>query len=197
MISAERIHQLTPAQQSQLLERLAPLDPAAPQKEIAAYVVCRAGKTASSETLRQALATRLPDFMIPGHFVFLESLPLNPNGKVDRHALPKPKPEIRTSASETTIVPPRSETEMRLAKIWQEVLRLENVGMEDNFFRLGGHSLLALQLMARVRETFKADLPLKTLFEAPTISGLARALTRFSKSSETQPIRRVHRPGSL
>lgn len=197
MITAERIHQLTPAQQTLLLERLGHFDQGTAEKEIAAYVVRRAGRTASAEQLRTDLAARLPDFMVPSHFVFLDTLPLTPNGKVDRNALPKLKSEIRPTKSSVETTPPRNETEMRLTNLWQEVLRLENVGVEDNFFRLGGHSLLALQLMARVREVFKADLPLKTLFESPTISGLAQALVRFSKSSASQPIRRIHRPGSL
>jgi acyl carrier protein len=197
MITAERIHQLTPAQQTLLLERLGHSDQGTAEKEIAAYLVCRPEHTASAETLRTDLAARLPDFMVPSHFVFLGALPLTPNGKVDRNALPKLKPETRPAESAIAVAPPRNETEMRLTKLWQEVLRLENVGVEDNFFRLGGHSLLALQLMARVREVFKADLPLKTLFESPTIAGLAQALARFSKSSASQPIRRIHRPGSL
>jgi len=197
MITADRIHQLTHAQQTLLLERLGHFDPAMSEKEIAAYIVCRPDQPVSADTLRKALATRVPDFMVPGQFIFLDALPLNPNGKVDRQALPKTKSEMNHPEPPPNSAPPRNETEMRLAKLWQEVLRLENVGVEDNFFRLGGHSLLALQLMARVREVFKADLPLKTLFESPTIAGLAQALERFSKSSASQPIRRISRPGSL
>ena len=178
MISAERIRNLSPQQRQSLLQRLCASDDSGSERQIVAYVVRRTGCAVEASDLRNSLRSRLPDFMVPAQFVFLPALPLMPNGKVDRQALPNPKPE--------TIKPapagpgPRTETEAKLIKIWAEVLRIEHIGVQDDFFRLGGHSLLALQVMARVRDTFHADLPLKTLFEAPTIAGLAEALHRFS-----------------
>lgn len=195
MIFAERIHQLSPQQQSLLLERLGYSQAnGVAEKEIAAYVVCRPGQSLSAETLKGTLASQLPDFMVPTHFVFLKALPLNPNGKVDRKALPDPQaepPPAPTSADQ-----PQNETEARLAAIWADVLRVKQVGVTDNFFQLGGHSLLALQLMARVRQTFQADLPLKTLFDAPTITGLAQAITKFAAQPAGQIKRITRRPGT-
>ena len=112
--------------------------------------------------------------MVPQLYVFLDDLPLTPNGKVDRQALPDPegtRPEL-----EQAYVEPRTGTEELLAGIWSEVLALKRVGIHDNFFDLGGHSLLATRLISRVRETFAMDLPLRTLFEKPTIAGLADSL---------------------
>ena len=114
----------------------------------------------------------LPEYMVPAAFMFLDSLPLTPNGKLDRKALPAPdqtRPEL-----EETFVAPRTPVEETLASIWAGVLKLDQVGIHDNFFELGGHSLLAIQLISRIRDTFKLDLPLRSLFEAPTIDGLAQ-----------------------
>jgi acyl carrier protein len=194
MTLVERIQSLTPTQRVSLLERLAPLD-APGEKEIAAYVVSKPGTAVAEEELRTFLATRLPDFMIPKHFVFLNSLPLNPNGKVDRKALPTPF--AKASAPITSPAPaahPGNEIEAKLTKIWSELLRVEQIGPDDNFFRLGGHSLLALQVMARVRDTFKADLPLKTLFDFPTVAGLAKAIADRANQGGSSPIKRVARP---
>jgi acyl carrier protein len=140
------------------------------------------------EALRAFAAAQLPDFMVPKHFIPLPSLPLHPNGKVNRQALPEPEIDSPKSA-EPARVP--NEIEARLAKLWSEVLRVENVGVDDNFFQLGGHSLLALQLMARVRETFKADLPIKALFSSPTVAGLAQAISKAGSGGS--PMRRIGR----
>ncbi|MFQ5684548.1 MAG: phosphopantetheine-binding protein, partial [Candidatus Binatia bacterium] len=117
---------------------------------------------------------KLPDYMIPSVFVKMDSLPLTSNGKVDRKALPLPdnsRPEL-----ETPFVAPRSLTEERLAKIWAEVLRVDRVGIHDNFFDLGGHSLLATRVISRVISTFKLELPIKTLFESPTVAEMAQII---------------------
>jgi amino acid adenylation domain-containing protein len=137
---------------------------------LAAYLIAGPQEAATVAELRRRLKERLPDYMIPAAFVFLEELPLTPNGKVDRRALPEPA----RAKSEGTQVPPLDPVEEILAGIWAEVLRLDGVGREANFFELGGHSLLATQLISRARAAFGVELPLRRLFEEPTVAGLAR-----------------------
>lgn len=143
-------------------------------KRLVAYVVEakeEMRKTKDFE-LREYLREKLPDYMIPSAFVMLEALPLTPNGKVDRCALPAPD----RSSLEERYVAPRTSTEKVLSEIWAEVLDLERVGIHDNFFEIGGHSLLATQLISRVHKTFNVDLPLRSLFEDPTIANLAESI---------------------
>ncbi|MCW2917369.1 MAG: hypothetical protein JWN52_5437, partial [Actinomycetia bacterium] len=121
--------------------------------------------------LRAHCASRLPAYMVPTAFVLLRELPLNPSGKVDRRALPDPDP-AQVSADE----PPTSPAEVRLAALWQEILGLDRVGVRDDFFALGGHSLLAIRVQARLRGEFGVEVPLRRLFELPTIAGLAAEL---------------------
>jgi acyl carrier protein len=109
--------------------------------------------------------------MIPSAFVVLDSLPLTPNGKVDRKSLPAP--ETRRPELEDSFVAPRTPIEELLAGIWCEVLGLKEIGIHDNFFEAGGHSLLATQVMSRVRNTLQVEIPLRSLFEMPTVAGLA------------------------
>ena len=124
--------------------------------------------------LRAWLKDRLPEYMLPSAVVLLQALPLTPNGKVDRRALPAPEPLRQGDASR--MAEPRTEAERQLAAIWAEVLRLERVYADDNFFDLGGHSLLATQMVTRVREAFQIELPLARIFEAPTVAGLAEVV---------------------
>jgi amino acid adenylation domain-containing protein/FkbM family methyltransferase len=145
----------------------APTDPAAAVPEAADAEL-------SSALLRAFLRERLPDFMIPAAVVLLPALPLTRNGKVDRAALPAP--EEAEAEPEAGFAAPRDPFEEMLAGIWCEVLGRERVGLSDSFFDLGGHSLLATQLMARVRQSFLVDLPLRTLFESPTLAELAAAV---------------------
>jgi acyl carrier protein len=112
--------------------------------------------------------------MVPSAVVLLEKLPLTPNGKVDRKALPAPR--ASTSPAETTFVAPRTPTEVVLAEIWCKTLGVQRVGIHDNYFRLGGHSLLAIRVVSRIREAFEIDLPMGSIFEAPTIAGLAERI---------------------
>ena len=135
-------------------------------RRLAAYFVRQEGAELAEGELRTHLLERLPDYMLPSVFVELESLPLTPAGKVDRKALPAPT----WSGGGAT---PETATEELVARLWGEVLGVEGVGRDDNFFDLGGHSLLATQAMARLREVADAELPLRTLFEAPTVAGLA------------------------
>ncbi|MEG4144508.1 amino acid adenylation domain-containing protein [Microcoleus sp. Pol12B5] len=125
------------------------------------------------ESLRSFLKEKLPEYMIPSAFVVLKALPLTPNGKIDRQALPAPS--IAANFTDT-FVGPRTPGEEILAEIWSQLLNLQKVGIHDNFFDLGGHSLLITQLLAKVREIFQVELPLRVLFEAPTVAGLAEKI---------------------
>jgi acyl carrier protein len=125
------------------------------------------------DQLRAQLRTALPEYMVPALFVTLDALPLTPNAKIDRKALPIPDSSQSHITQRTALTQPRTETEKILAGIWAEVLELEQVGMEDNFFDLGGHSLLAMRMVSRVLEVFSVELPLRELFATPTIAGLS------------------------
>ncbi|HEX9669920.1 MAG TPA: amino acid adenylation domain-containing protein, partial [Thermoanaerobaculia bacterium] len=157
------------------------------EKALVAYVVPVGAGLEVSE-LRFFLAQRLPDYMVPSAFVLLEALPLTPNGKVDRKALPAPVWErVERPAA------PRTWAEELLADIWAEVLRLPAVGPEDDFFAVGGHSLLATQVVSRVREVFGLELPLRKVFELPTLAALAAHLEtwqRQTKGAAPSPIAR-------
>ncbi len=140
-------------------------------RRLVAWVVPRAAHP--PDDLREHLLASLPEYMVPAAFVPLDKLPLTGHGKVDRRALPDPE-EARTESA--AAVAPRTREEIRLAGIWREVLRVEQVAVDDNFFELGGHSLLVAQLSSRVRAAFGVDLPLRTIFETPTLAGLAARL---------------------
>jgi aspartate racemase len=130
----------------------------------------------STPGLRQFLTKRLPDYMVPATYVTLDALPLTPNGKVDRQRLPAP--DGLRSEGERDFVAPRDLWEHRLTQIWEEVLRVRPVGVKDNFFELGGHSLLAVRLFAKIEKAWNRNLPLATLFQAPTVERLAEVLRR-------------------
>ncbi len=142
-------------------------------KRLVAYVASRAAQ-ATAESLRDHLRQHLPEYMVPSAFVLLDALPLTPGGKVDRKVLPAP--EGRASSAAGGYVAPRTSTELRLAAIWAEVLKLERIGVTDDFFALGAHSLLLIQVVSRILAAFGAHLPLRVLFENPNIEALARAL---------------------
>ena len=140
-------------------------------KQLVAYVVPQAGLRPGQSGLRRFVEARLPAQMVPAIFMPLEALPLLPSGKLDAAALPRPdhtRPQL-----EEELVEPRNEVEATIARIWMEVLGLERLGVHDNFFVLGGHSLRATQVVSRVREALGVNLPLRVLFEAPTVAGLA------------------------
>ena len=130
--------------------------------------------------LQTYLTEKLPEYMVPSAFVVLESLPLTPNGKVDRRALPAPEQVLPELVG--AYVAPRTSVEQVLVKIWTEVLGRHQIGIHDNFFELGGHSLLATQLTSRVRDAFGVELPLRSLFEAPTIAELSIVLESLKNS---------------
>ncbi|HEX3131501.1 MAG TPA: amino acid adenylation domain-containing protein, partial [Thermoanaerobaculia bacterium] len=148
------------------------------EKRLVAYLV--AEPPADVDELRGRLVAFLPEYMIPAAFVTLPALPLTGNGKVDRRALPPP--ESAQLGEATPYAPPESPEQERLARIWSEVLGVERVGIHDDFFRLGGHSLLATRVMAQVRRAFEVDLPLRSLFQAPTVDGLSRAVREAGAS---------------
>jgi amino acid adenylation domain-containing protein len=139
-------------------------------KRLVAYVVPVKERACNTSELRNFVKQKLPDYMVPSAFVFLDGLPLTPNGKINRKALPDPED---SSEPKENFVAPRTPVEELLAEIWAGVLKLDTVGIHDNFFDLGGHSLKATQVMSRVRETLAVDLPLRVLFEAPTVAELA------------------------
>ena len=146
------------------------------EKRLVAYVVSQKQVTLTISELRQFLANKLPGYMMPNAFVILESLPLTPNGKVDRHALKAPSP---TSDSDK-FIEARNKLELKLVQIWSKILKVDKIGVHDNFFDLGGHSLLASYLMAQIKQQFSKDLPLTTLFQNPTIEQLATIIQKDS-----------------
>ena len=143
--------------------------------------------------LRAWLRERLPEYMVPAALVMLERLPLTPSGKVDRRALPAPE----AAAADGAYRAPRTVTEEILAGIWAEVLGVERVGVEEGFFDLGGHSLLATQVVSRARHALGVEVPLRTLFEAPTVAELAGRIEalRSEGTSPAPPIERLPRQG--
>jgi acyl carrier protein len=140
-------------------------------KRLVAYVVPKAEVLLTRQELRSFLKGKLPEYMIPAVFVFLDALPLTLSGKVDRNALPLPDRSQRDFS--LAFVAPRTPVEAILARIWEDVLRLEKAGIHDNFFDLGGHSLLATQLVSRIRQSLQVEVPLQAIFEAPTIGEMA------------------------
>ena len=153
-----------------------------------------AGEKVDAALIRRHLALRLPDYMVPQAIVALAVLPTLPNGKVDRSALP----ESKSSAGPTVHVPPRSPGEQVLWEIWSDVLKRE-LGVHDNFFELGGHSLLATQVVSRIRRTLHVDLPLRAIFECPTIATLTKLVEAEGRArqEEDPPIEVVPRDGPL
>ncbi|MFL6257618.1 MAG: amino acid adenylation domain-containing protein, partial [Pyrinomonadaceae bacterium] len=165
------------------------------EHRLVAYVVCDAGEAApDAAALRDFLKATLPDYMLPASFVELQRLPLTPNGKVDRRALPPPKEEAQARAQ--AFIAPRTPIEEMVAGICARVLGRESVGAFDDFFDLGGHSLLAFQLIARLREAFRADLHVRTIFETPTVAEMARHIESRLKAgggTTAPPLVRVER----
>lgn len=139
-------------------------------KRLVAYIVTKS-ETLNSTEIRSLLKEKLPEYMIPSVFVQLEKLPLTPNGKIDRRTLPEP--DAFSYQEEGTFVAPITLTQEKLAAIWNKVLQLEKVGINSNFFELGGHSLLATQVISLIRDSFEIELPLRYLFEAPTVKELS------------------------
>ena len=155
-------------------------------KRLVAYVVREEGAGASVAQWRQYLKERLPEYMIPAAFVVLDKFPLTPNGKLDRRALPAPELSGKDVAAE--YIAPRTPVEELVAQVWRAVLHLERVGIADNFFALGGHSLLATQVISRLRSALTVDVPLRSLFEQPTVAGLAQCVEAALRGGKSVPM---------
>jgi amino acid adenylation domain-containing protein len=151
------------------------------EKQLVGYIVSHQAQIPKSIDLQQFLKVKLPDYMIPRVYVVLESLPLSPNGKVNRRALPMPDTFI---FNQQDYVAPSTHVEVLLAEIWAKILGKEQVGIHDNFFELGGHSLLATQLVSRIRDTLRIDVSVRNLFEAPTVEQLARYIEAMSWATQ-------------
>ena len=162
-------------------------DKAANQFIVAYIVPAKEGAVIQSE-LRRHLKTRLPDYMIPTACVTIDALPMTPNGKLDLRALPVFDRARRQSSD--SYVAPRNELEETLAEIWAEVLKVDKVGIHDNFFELGGHSLMIAQVIARVRRHTGIEVPVRSLFEDPTVAALASAVEK-SRTGSTMPVIRI------
>ena len=174
------------SQQSESGNRKAKIEHPESERRLVAYVVAHDVAAHSINDLRNFLIRKLPDYMVPSAFVFLESLPLTRNGKVDREALPVPdqvRPEL-----EAIFMPPRSPVEEMLAVIWAEVLRVERIGVHDNFFDLGGHSLLATRVVSRIRRALQVEITLRAFFETPTVAGLAERIEEIPQTERKLPI---------
>ncbi|MCI0489790.1 MAG: amino acid adenylation domain-containing protein, partial [Blastocatellia bacterium] len=156
---------------------------------IVAYFTTDQSPPPSSNELRAFLRRKLPDYMVPSSLVVLEAMPLSPNGKIDRRALPEPDDKDSDGDSHSTML--RSPTEEILSGIWADVLELDRVGVNDNFFELGGHSLLGTQIISRVRSAFQIELPMRTLFEAPQVAAQARVIDSLRTSGQKRQARPI------
>lgn len=159
---------------------------------LAGYIVLNEGFSDEdhSASLRGLVRAELPEYMVPNRFIVLDELPLSANGKLDRKRLPTPSAD---SASSTQYVAPNSSTETLLCELWCEVLNLERIGTQDNFFELGGHSLLATKLVSRISESFDIDLPLRALFDHPTVITLAVKVEEAAETARRPAITAVDR----
>jgi acyl carrier protein len=158
------------------------------EKRLVAYVVPKQEQAVTSQELRGLLKEKLPDYMVPSTFVILDTLPLTLTGKIDRRALPAPDKTPRSI--DVNFVAPRTPTEEVLTAIWTEVLGVQS-GIYDNFFEAGGHSLLATQVISRIRDVFSVELSLHSLFETPTVAGLAVAITSLSFANAQSQAQKV------
>ena len=168
------------------------------EQALVAYLVPRPGPAPTVADLRQAIGASLPDYMIPSAFVLLDEIPLTPNGKVDRNALPAP--DAGRAAPSGIYVPPRNAIEEAVAAAFGDVLGRDRIGVRDDFFALGGHSLMAAQLLARLRDAFGVEIPLKDLFDASTVAALAHRVEdalRAQSGEVVPPIEKADRSAPL
>lgn len=156
------------------------------EKILVAYIVVRRGAELSSGELRDYLHEKLPSYMVPAAIVFVPEIPVTPNGKIDRRALPSP--EASFGGGESNFVVPRDFIEVLLVRIWEEVLGRKSIGVKDDFFELGGHSILAVRLMSEIQKQFGHHLPLAILFEKRTVEQLSEVLRRQFESPPHSPL---------
>jgi acyl carrier protein len=154
-------------------------------KQLVGYVVANPAHESEAPLvpqLRSWLRELLPEYFIPAVFVVLDKLPLTANGKIDRHALPEP--DYATNIAQETFVAPRTPEETKIAEIWSEMLGVKPIGIETDFFDLGGHSLLATILIAHVNEAFGVEVPLRLLFDSPTVAAMAAYVANTREQSQ-------------
>jgi len=157
------------------------------EKQLVAYVIFSESGPVSQQGIREFLAKKLPDYMIPSFFVSLAELPLTPNGKVDVASLPVP--DCSNLPGSVASIYARTELERQITSIVADLLKLQALSVEDNFFLLGGHSLFGAQLIARLAKQFHIDIPLRALFEAPTVASLAAEIERLRSGQGASPRR--------
>jgi amino acid adenylation domain-containing protein len=158
-------------------------------KRLVAYVTLERQSASAVESIRQHVKDRLPAEMLPASYVVLDSIPLNINGKVDRGALPPPRDRRELESGYSA---PETDIERKLTEIWQQLLQVDRVGVTDNFFELGGHSLLAARLIARIEKETGHNIPVASLFEAPTIAQLAQKLKQRTYTTAWSPLVELH-----
>ena len=161
-------------------------------KRLLAYVVAAPGQTPEAAALRRRLGEQLPDYMVPSAFVVLESLPLTANGKLDRRSLPEPVAFQHEKGS----VPPRDALETQLVAIWENALKLQPIGVTDNYFELGGDSLRAVQIFAEIEQTLGKRLPVTSLIETPTVEALAPRVRQSTRSEGCDPVVAIQSQGT-
>ncbi|WP_339459290.1 phosphopantetheine-binding protein [Nodularia spumigena] len=164
-------------------------------QRLVAYIVPASTSTESesfTQELQKFLLSQLPDYMLPSIFLVLSALPLLPNGKINRQALPQP--ETVRHANQAYIAP-RNSTETLVANILADVLRIERMGVDENFLELGGNSLLAIRVTSRLREAFQLDLPLHSVFEKPTVAGLAERIQILQQTIQQMQTTPSDQPG--
>lgn len=153
-------------------------------KHLVAYYVAEEGKQLKQEAAKEALKQSLPEYMIPGLFMKIDKMPLGPAGKLNRRALPKA--DLSRAELQTEYIAPRTETEEKLAAMVKEILQVERIGVKDSFFDLGGHSMMAMQLVSKVRNEYDVELSLRTLFEQPTVEGIAAAIEQEAHKDDAE-----------
>jgi amino acid adenylation domain-containing protein len=163
-------------------------------KRLVAYYVAKSGSQPNTSELRDFIAQRVPNYLIPAVFVLLSALPMTTNSKIDRRALPAPEDSHQPRANR--FIAPRSELEIQLTKIWRKVLGLNSIGIRDNFFELGGNSLIAVRLFVEIEQIWERNLPLATLFQAQTIESLADVLLQQAWTAPWSPLVPIQTNGS-
>jgi amino acid adenylation domain-containing protein len=172
-------------EQDDFLNQIAKMKNPKSDRCLVAYVVADEDQIALADLLHGYLSFRLPDYMVPSHYVVVEQLPLNPNGKIDYRALPAMQQFLSTESR--LLQAPQNEVEAKLCAIFCQVLSREQIGIRENFFRIGGHSLLAAQATARIREAFGINFELRTFLEAPTVAALVKPIQLRTKLADTAP----------